>query len=310
MKIDITIPETRHSVRLDSYLSGMIGCCSRKRAAGLILEKKILVNNLPKKPGYRLKTDDTIQGIVDVPETGSDPVPEKADLDIRFDDEHILVLNKKAGMVVHPAPGSRSGTLVNALLFFYPEILNVCEDPLRPGIVHRLDKDTSGLMVVAKTGQSLDFLQKEFKQHRVEKRYLALVYGRMTPRNGYIDLPVGRHPVKRKQMSVNHETGKPAVSHWTIKKRFGNSTLVEVLLETGRTHQIRVHFYAVNHPLIGDPTYQFRRYRKKKQLAGRQMLHAGCLAFRHPYSGKKMVFQSDPPDDFKRTMARLEADSK
>jgi len=234
-------------------------------------------------------------------------LPEKLHLDIEFEDDYIIIINKKSGMVVHPAPGNLTGTLVNALLFHDSKIKNVGENKFRSGIVHMLDKDTSGLMVVAKTQKTLHFLQKEFKQRRVKKRYLALVSGKFSHDQGEINLPIGRHPVKRKIMAVNYENGKPARTIWKIKKRFKTACFVEALLKTGRTHQIRVHFYAINHPLIGDRIYQHRRYRKKKSIAPRQMLHSWQLAFRHPYSGRRIFFKAEPPEDFLQTQALLES---
>ncbi|MCP4671806.1 MAG: RluA family pseudouridine synthase, partial [Desulfobacula sp.] len=266
----------------------------------------IAVNGFKKKPGYRVKTRDIISGIIPKTENNIIVSPENIDLDIIFKDDHIIVINKKPGMVVHPAPGNMSKTLVNALLFHDPAIKQSGNDLFRSGIVHRLDKDTSGLIVVARTDQALLFLQKEFKQRRVKKKYLALVGGNLSDNQGTINLPIGRHPKKRKIMAVNHEEGKHAITCWKIKNRFKTACLVKALIKTGRTHQIRVHFYAIDHPLIGDRVYQYRRYRKKN-TAPRQMLHSWQLAFRHPYSGKKISFTVDPPKDFMQTISLLES---
>jgi len=306
MKINITITENLKDTRLDTAISTFDKSCSRSLAVKLINSSAILVNNEKKKPGCKLKPNDVITGII--PDLDSDiPVkPENIHLDILFEDDHIIVINKTAGMVVHPAAGNLSGTLVNALLFHEPNIKGVGQDPSRSGIVHRLDKDTSGLMVVAKTKMALNFLQKEFKYRRVEKIYLALIKGNISGDQGEINLPIGRHPVKRKIMAVNHKDGKTARTCWKIKKRFKTACLVEAVLKTGRTHQIRVHFYAIDYPLIGDLVYQPRRYRKKKSIAQRQMLHSRQLAFRHPYSGKKMLFEADLPEDFLKTLSQLE----
>ncbi len=261
-----------------------------------------------KKSGYKIKPGDRITGSIVENEPEIRILPEKIDLDIVFEDDHIIVVNKRSGMVVHPAPGNISGTLVNALLHHHSGIENVGSDKFRSGIVHRLDKDTSGLIVIAKACYALTFLQKEFKQRRVNKKYLAIIEGNIKGNSGEIDFPIGRHPVKRKQMAVNHDIGKSAISCWKIKKRFSSASLVEVLLKTGRTHQIRVHFYAIDHPLIGDSVYQFRRNRKQNRLAPRQMLHSFKLSFRHPYSGKRVDFAVDPPEDFFRTITLLEGD--
>ncbi len=303
MKININIYDDLTGTRLDTIISNFVKTCSRTRAGYLINSSHILVNNNKKKPGYRVKQGDIISGIIYESSIKTEITPEKIDLNIIFEDDHIIVINKTPGMVVHPAPGNLSKTLVNALLFHEPAIKNVGKDPFRSGIVHRLDKDTSGLMVVAKTRQALHFLQKEFKQRRIEKKYLALVAGNLSEDHGQIKLPIGRHTVKRKIMAVNHETGKPAITGWKVKTRYTTACLIEALLKTGRTHQIRVHFYAIDHPLIGERIYQHRRYRKKKGAAPRQMLHSWKLAFRHPYSGRKISFKAELPEDFIQTIS-------
>jgi len=307
MKINITIDDEQKDTRLDTVISNHSKTCSRSKATVLINNSNILVNNEKKKPGYRVSLGDIISGSISDAGIDTRVLPEKIPLNIKYEDDHIMVINKRAGLVVHPAPGNRSGTLVNALLFHEPEIKWVGNDHSRSGIVHRLDKDTSGLMVVAKTPKALHFLQKEFKQRRVVKKYLALVSGNLSTDQGEINLPIGRHPVKRKIMAINHENGRPARTCWKVKKKFKTACLMEVLLKTGRTHQIRVHFYAIDHPLIGDRVYQPRRYRKKKNLAPRQMLHSWQLSFRHPYSGKKMVFEAQLPEDFLQTESWLES---
>ena len=306
MKIDINIHDDLKGTRLDTVISGFVEQCSRSKASDLISSRQILVNNNKKKPGYRVKTGDNISGVFNEPDSIEAVTEEKIDLDIIFEDEYIIVINKKPGMVVHPAPGHLSKTLVNALLFHAPAVKNIERgNPFRPGIVHRLDKDTSGLMVIAKTRYALHFLQKEFKQRRVVKKYLALVSGDLSEASGQINLPISRHAVKRKIMAVNHETGKEATTEWKIKTRYPTASLIEVLLKTGRTHQIRVHFYAIGHPLLGERVYQQRKYRKKQDSAPRQMLHSWKLAFIHPYSGRKISFSAELPDDFKKTISLL-----
>lgn len=307
MKIHIDIQETQKDIRLDTLVSDSVDACSRQTAARLISNSEILVNGTQKKPGYKVKPGDSIRGTVPDPDRESIILPEDISLNILFEDDHILVIDKKPGMVVHPGPGNLSGTLVNAILFHEPGIKRAGDDRIRSGIVHRLDKDTSGLMVVAKTKKSLNFLQKEFKYRRVEKRYLALVSGHLPGEQGEIFLPIGRHPVKRKLMAVNHDTGKPARTLWTVKQQFKTASLVEAVLKTGRTHQIRVHFYAMDHPLVGDRIYQPRRTRKKESIAPRQMLHSWQLSFRHPYSGERLSFEAEMPEDFLQTLAQLES---
>ena len=263
MDIDVLIDHPLENPRLDHVVSRAAGEYSRSRAAQLILQGRILVSGTVRKPSYKVKPGDHITGTIDTPVAESPVVPEKLDLDILFEDDYLMVVNKPAGLVVHPGAGNESGTLVNALLFHSPGIINAGDDTQRSGIVHRLDKDTSGAIVVAKTGHAFSFLQKEFKYRRVDKRYLALVNGTMPEDEGRIDLPIGRHPVKRKLMSVKSDSGKPALTLWEVKERFGTATLVEATIKTGRTHQIRVHLYSQGYPIIGDPVYQPKRFRIK-----------------------------------------------
>ena len=248
-----------------------------------------------------------ITGSIDDQKT-CDILPEKIYFPIIFEDNHIIVINKPAGLVVHPGAGNLSGTLVNALLNHCPKIINSGDDKSRAGIVHRLDKDTSGIIVVAKNISALKFLKKEFKHRRVTKKYFALVKGVIGDDMGTIILPMGRHPQKRTIMTTKGENLRHAETRWKIKKRFKDATFIEILLKTGRTHQIRVHFYAIGHPLIGETVYQFRRYRKQKQTTTRQMLHAASLGFRHPFSGKAMSFSAPVPDDFTKTLEGLQKD--
>jgi 23S rRNA pseudouridine1911/1915/1917 synthase len=308
MNMNIAISEDFDNTRLDTVLCALDKTLTRSRAAALITAGEILVNSKPKKPGYRVKAGDLLTGHIPESMLEAEVLPEDIPTDIVFEDEHLLVIHKKAGMVVHPAPGNLTGTLVNALLHHNPDILDIGEEKSRSGIVHRLDKDTSGLMVIAKTDQALDFLQKEFRERRVEKSYLALVTGNLPEDRGEINLPIGRHPVKRKLMSVNYETGKSALTLWKVQKRFKEVCLVEIGLKTGRTHQIRVHFYETGHPLLGDLVYQPGRFRKKKSRAPRQMLHSHRLSFRHPYSGQRMEFTAELPEDFLRVLALLESE--
>ena len=309
MKLNITIDRDCFNTRLDALVSETVSFCSRSRAVRLIETGEIRVNSLTKKPGYRVRLGDVVTGFI--PDSGyEDPIrPETLPINFIYKDAHILVLNKPAGRVVHPAPGNLSGTLVNGLLSFDPDIVNTCEDRFRSGIVHRLDKDTSGLMVVARTAGALTFLQKEFKYRRVKKKYLALVHGVLKNENGRIDLPIGRHPVKRKMMAIRPENGKPAITEWKVQARYQAASRVEIGLKTGRTHQIRVHFYNKGYPLIGDRVYQYKRFRKKNAIAPRQMLHAWKLSFRHPFSGRRMAFQADLPDDFLTVQKKFDQSS-
>lgn len=305
MDIDFFVSEDQAGRRLDQVLSGAVPQWSRCMAAAMVSDGRITVGGVVKRPAYRLKTGENVRGMIEKDPDPDTPRPEFMDLQVLFEDDHILLVNKPAGLVVHPGPGNREGTLINGLLCHVPDIRNTGEDPLRPGIVHRLDKDTSGLILVAKTARSLDFLQKEFQQRRVKKTYLALVSGKDLPDTGKMDQPIGRHPVHRKLMAVTHEAGRPALTSWQVARRFDHACLVEVRLHTGRTHQIRVHFYAMGYPLVGDRVYQYKRFRKKGAQAERQMLHAWKLGFRHPFSGHKMDFLAPLPADFLTAMDSL-----
>ncbi len=305
MKIDFKTDETQAGCRVDQVIAERFAGISRSRAAALIKGGDILVSGRRVKPGYRLRPGDTVTG-----EGGrtvsAGAAPEQIPIDILWEDRHILVVNKQAGMVVHPGAGNPGGTLLNALLHHFPALETVGDDPNRAGIVHRLDKDTTGVMVAAKSNAALAFLQKEFRMRRVEKRYLALVRGEVKNDSGRISFPVGRHRRKRKLMSTRaSESARDAETLWTVKERFADATLVEAVLKTGRTHQVRVHFYAAGHPLIGEKVYQFRRDRKNKTGVPRQMLHARSLGFRHPFSGRKVRFTAPVPPDFRKLLADM-----
>ena len=308
-----------HNRRLDAVVAAHLPDCSRSLAANLIGNQKVLVDNQPHKPGYRVKSGEQI--LVRIPEP--EPVeykPEPIPLNIIYQDSDIVVLNKQAGIVVHPAPGHGSGTLVNALLYHCPDLEGIGGE-IRPGIVHRLDKDTSGTMVVAKNAQTLDALAKQFKARSVRKKYLALVYGELKKDAGTIDLPIGRHPVHRKQMSTTTRKGRPAVTSWRVYKRFQDITLLELTLKTGRTHQIRVHCSTMGHPIVGDPVYRprklFKNLDKKTEhlptgtidllkTIPRQMLHARQLGFVHPSTNEYMSFESPVPEDMAKLMDQLQ----
>ncbi len=304
MNIDIIVPREAAGQRLDFFVCQAVEGCTRSMAAAWINQGSIRIFAQQKRPGYRVKKSDRITGLI--PHPGAPPavLPESRPIHLVYEDAHIIVLNKPSGLVVHPGAGNQCNTLVNRLLYYYPDIKDVGEDPLRPGIVHRLDRDTTGLILVARTVRSLNFLQKEFKFHRVKKTYLALVSGAFLPDSGDITLPVGRHPKHRKRMAVIPETGKSAHTSWQVCRRFVRSCLVRVKLHTGRTHQIRVHFYDMDHPLLGDRIYQYRRNRRKQQAYPRQMLHSWQMSFRHPYSGRKMKFAAEPPADFVSAVAK------
>ena len=308
-----------HNRRLDAVVAAHLPNCSRSLAASLIGDHHILVGNLSKKPGYRVKSGEQITARIPDPE----PVeyqPEPIPLDILYQDSDLVVLNKQAGIVVHPAPGHSSGTLVNALLYHCPDLEGI-GGAIRPGIVHRLDKDTSGTMVVGKNANALETLAKQFKDRTVRKKYLALVYGELAKNTGVIDLPIGRHPVHRKQMSTTTRKGRRAVTSWKVLKRFQEITFLELTLQTGRTHQIRVHCATIDHPIVGDPVYGPRKRLKNfnnmaerlpaaiiDQLIAvhRQMLHAWQLEFSHPRTNERMSFEAPIPGDMADLLAKLE----
>ncbi|MCF8075544.1 MAG: RluA family pseudouridine synthase [Desulfotignum sp.] len=290
---------------MDTIVSQTVPACSRSRAAAAINNLEIRVSGQRKRPGYRVKKGDRVFGEIQLQQGEKILEPDFQPLDVIHSDPHIILVNKPAGLVVHPGAGHSDNTLVNRLIHQFPDLDQVGTDPTRPGIVHRLDKDTSGLILVARTCHSLEFLQKEFKYHRVKKTYLALVSGRDLAVTGEVDRPVGRHPTHRKRMCVNVDTGRHARTGWQVLQRFDSACLVSVQLYTGRTHQIRVHFYDMDFPLLGDRTYQFRRNRTGRQSYPRQMLHAWQMEFCHPYSGQKFRFAVDPPQDFIRVAASL-----
>jgi len=283
--------------RLDRYLFSQLPDTSRSHAAKLIACGAVLVNAERKRPAYCIKTGDQIVGAQSAETSPAHPVlPENIDLNLIYEDTDLIVVNKPAGLVVHPAPGHYQGTLVNALLYHCPDLKGDQID-FRPGIVHRLDKDTSGLIVVAKNRQALNGLYAQFKQRTVKKKYLAVIEGQIKAESGAIELPIGRHPVDRKKMSVIASKGRWALTEWSVLRRCKDATLVQAQIKTGRTHQIRVHFSAIQHPLIGDAVYGRRR-----QRAGRQMLHAWKLSFVHPVDEHPMHFIAPVPQDIQDLM--------
>jgi len=293
--------------RLDLFLSFAIQKYSRSFLALLIKKNKILVNRKPVKPGYRLKTDDIVSVFIPPPIEPDYIKPELIDIDILFEDEHLIVVNKHAGLVVHPAPGNHSGTLVNGLLFHCKDLEGI-GGVYRPGIVHRLDKDTSGALVIAKSIKAHNSLSMQFKNRIVEKKYLAIVHGQMKHDTGKITKPIGRHPIDRKKMSTVSRKGRNAETVWKVLKRFEDSTLIDVNIKTGRTHQIRVHCFAMNHPVVGDKLYSGKKIKTMKigNIAKRQMLHAKSIKIFHPHKNNKMFFEAPTPFDMQSVIDKLE----
>jgi 23S rRNA pseudouridine1911/1915/1917 synthase len=309
----ILVDESEQDRRLDAVVAAHLPNCSRALAANLIGSSRILVDNQPKKPGYRVKSGEQIRGQIPAPEKITYQ-PEPIPLDILYQDKDVVVLNKPAGLVVHPAPGHQGGTLVNALLYHCPDLGGIGGE-IRPGIVHRLDKDTSGTMVVAKNAPALESLAQQFKDRTVQKKYLALVLGTLKDHGGTIDMPIGRHPVHRKQMSTTTRKARRAVTSWCVHKRYQDITLLELSLKTGRTHQIRVHCSSMGHPIVGDPIYRPRKLFKNQKVSSeiadlvksipRQMLHAWQLGFSHPRTAEAISFESPLPEDMQALMVKL-----
>jgi 23S rRNA pseudouridine1911/1915/1917 synthase len=289
------------NIRLDAYLSGKLPDVSRTYLQKLIKDGMVMVNGQPAKQNYRTRENDLVQ--IFMPHVrASDAAPQDMPLNIIYEDEHIIVVNKEKGMVVHPAPGNRDRTLVNALLHHCKGNLSDISGIERPGIVHRIDKDTSGIIVAAKTNVAHRRLSEMMAVHDIKREYIALVKGVIHENQGRIDAPIGRHPKDRIKMAVNTANGKNAVTHFKVLERYRDATYVEVTLETGRTHQIRVHMAYINHPVIGDTVYGGK---KKYNIEG-QALHARLLGFVHPATGLYMEFKTDVPsymEELKKELA-------
>lgn len=284
------------NIRLDQYLSNTLDI-SRSKIQKLLKQDKIKVNGKTEKSSYLVKMDD----VIDVQSELDFTIKIEAKnipIDIVYEDEYLMIINKKSGMVVHPAPGHYEDTLVNALLYHF----NIKDTTnIRVGIVHRLDKDTSGLMMVAKTDEMLDKLSNMIKEKEVKRHYLALVEGVISPETGTIDAPIGRDINTREKMMVTDVNSKEAITHFKVLKRYKEYTLVECVLDTGRTHQIRVHMAYINHPIVNDPVYN-----KKKASEFGQMLHSKSIEFIHPVTGKKIFFEVEPPKEFLDILENIE----
>lgn len=289
-------------LRLDVVAARRVPSFSRSRLAQLAGEGRIRVDGRPRKPAFRLRTGQAVE-IAVPPPAPSGLHPEPIPLEILLEDADLLIVNKPAGLTVHPAPGHPSGTLVNALLSAVPDLAGIGGE-LRPGIVHRLDKDTSGLLVVAKSDAAHRALAAQFKAHTAQRTYLAVVRGRVRRDAGTITAALGRHPVRRTRIAVVPR-GRRAVTHYTVLERFRDATLLSCRLETGRTHQIRVHLAHAGHPLIGDPVYG----RARAPEIARQALHAARLEFAHPRTGRRVTCAAPVPDDFARLLARLRGEA-
>lgn len=291
--------------RIDAFLAEKTGI-TRSQIQKIMERGDVLVNAVAVSRNYRIKRDDRIEVIMP-PEEREGLIPEPIPIEILHRDKHLVVVNKPAGMVVYPAAGHGQGTLMNALAYHLGTLAGV-GGPLRPGVVHRLDRDTSGVMVVALDDVAYYDLVEQFRQRTIKRKYVAIIYGDMKNDIGEIALPIGRSGSDRKKMSTRVRRGKEAVTRWKVLKRFLFATLVEVRLGTGRTHQIRVHFSSVGHPVLGDKTYGRKteiEVKKKRISFPRQMLHAAMLGFIHPVSGEYMEFSSPLPEDMKRVLDEL-----
>lgn len=296
--VQLCVQLDENRMRLDRFCADHLKNLSRSYIKTLIQKQCVQVNGQVKKASFALNTSDIVTVLIPEPEEAQIKA-EDIPLNIVYEDDDVIVVDKPSGMVVHPAPGSPSGTLVNALMA-HTDQLSAINGVRRPGIVHRIDKDTSGLLVVAKNDYAHQFLAKQLAAHEMVRQYHGLVRGNIAEETGTVDMPLGRHPKERIKMAVV-EDGRHAVTHFTVMKRFGKYTEMIFKLETGRTHQIRVHMQAIGHPLVGDPLYGVRR-REPFETDG-QMLHAEKLGFIHPTTKKLMVFSSPLPRVFKEALA-------
>ena len=281
-----------NNIRIDKYLLNKLDV-SRSKLQKMINNGNVLVNGNIVKNSYIVKLDDEISIDEDFNEEIK-ILPENIPLDIVYEDEYLLVVNKPSGMVVHPAPGNYSGTLVNALMYHCNNLSKVNSE-IRPGIVHRIDADTSGLLVVAKTDDVHNKLAEQIKNHTVSRKYIALVWGTINEDSATIDAPIGRDKNNRKKMCITADNSKESITHIKVLKRYKNATLIECILETGRTHQIRVHMEYINHPVVNDPVYGNKKIIDKDFG---QMLHAKTLGFIHPITNKYMEFNTNVPERF------------
>lgn len=286
--------------RIDKYVKALLGeDMSRSQIQLWIQNGDITVNGVQVKVNHKVAEGDLVTLIIPAPEY-TELVPEHIPLDVYFEDKDVIVINKERGMVVHPAPGHPSGTLVNALMYHCQDLSGI-NGELRPGIVHRIDKDTSGLIMAAKNDKAHASLAAQLKEHSVTRKYFALVHGNLSHDQGTVDAPIGRDPHDRKMYTVIDRNSKEAVTHFQVVERFGDYTLLELKLETGRTHQIRVHMKFIGHPIVGDPLYG----RSKGVKMNGQALHAAVLGFVHPSSEQYLEFTAPLPDDMEEVLLAL-----
>ena len=300
-KIIFQVEKENAGIRIDKYLSDNMEDISRSYLQKLLKEKSITVNEKEIKANYKVQEGDVVSVSVPEPEK-PDILPEEIPLDILYEDDSLMVVNKPKDMVVHPSAGHLSGTLVNAVLFHCKGNLSGINGIMRPGIVHRIDKDTTGALLICKTDTCHRILAEQLKVHSITRKYRAVVQGNLKDDEGTIEGPVGRHPADRKKMAINYKNGKEAVTHYRVLERFGNATYIECQLETGRTHQIRVHMASIGHPLLGDTTYGSSK--NPYHLQG-QALHAMVIGFLHPVTNTYMEFTAPLPEYFLKLLEKL-----
>jgi len=295
----LQVSETEGNQRIDIYLAQSLGM-SRSHAQKIISAGQVLVNTKLVKANYKVSCNDNIEVLLTEAQP-SEIRPESIPLSVVYEDDHMIIINKPRGMVVHPAAGNYSGTLVNALLEHCQDLSGI-NGVIRPGIVHRLDKDTSGVMVAAKNDQAHLNLALQIKERQASRKYIAIVHGNIKEEQGIINAPIGRHPVDRKKMAVVFTNSKTAITHFRTVERFGNYTVVECRLQTGRTHQIRVHMAHIGHPVVGDPKYGPE---KQHFAINGQALHSAELSLSHPVTGEKMCFSAPLPADMEKIITSL-----
>lgn len=302
MKQFLTVTEEGKDSRLDAFISGQLEDLSRSYIQKILKNGGVLVNGKAVKSSYRVAENDVVEVTVPEPEE-PEVAAEPMELDIIYEDQDLILINKPKGMVVHPAAGHTRGTLVNGLLAHCRGDLSGINGVLRPGIVHRIDMDTTGVLVACKNDSAHQSIADQLKVHSITRKYYAIVHGVIKEEEGTVDAPIGRHPTDRKKMSINYKNGREAVTHYRVLQRFEKYTYVECQLETGRTHQIRVHMASIHHPLLGDTVYG----PAKCPIPGLQgqTLHAGVLGFVHPRTGEYMEFSAPLPEYFQKLLKIL-----
>lgn len=305
-RIELVVEETESNLRIDKFLSVKINDFTRAKAQLLIKSEAVTLNGKAISKSYSVKAGDEVTVFIEDPGE-TEIIPENIPLDIIYEDNDILVINKAKGMVVHPAPGNPDGTLVNALMYHCKDSLSGINGELRPGIVHRIDKDTSGLLVVAKNDTAHNNLAMQIKDHNVKRVYYCVCYGKFKNKSGTVDAPIGRDPKNRKKMAVTIRNSKNAVSHYEVLDEYDGFSLIKVKLETGRTHQIRVHMAYIGHPVAGDPVYGPKKV--ITELHG-QCLHAKEIEFIHPVTGEIIHFETELPEYFKKFINNLSGGKK